>query len=172
MLLIADTSVLINFLNIDAMHLIARHQPPCAITQHVIEEVTNLFPEQQARLTSAIAAGHIVEVISAASPDEVELFGRLQQPAGRLGIGESSAIAVAIKRGYALAMDDRRAVRDAKELAAAEGAALEVLGTQDIVVRLIRAGQLSVEQADVHLVSWRTQHRFHLRIRSFSELLP
>ncbi len=170
MLLIADTSVLINFLALDAMHLIGRHRPPCAVTEHVIGEVTNLYPEQQERLNAAIAAGHLVGVISVTDPGEVELFGRLQQPSGRLGVGESSAIAVAIKRGYALAMDDRRAVRDAKTLAASVGATLDVWGTHDVVVRLIRAGQLSVQQADVLLVSWRTQHRFHLRIGSFSEI--
>jgi hypothetical protein len=171
MLLIADTSVLINFLNIDGMHLIGRHQPPCAVTQHVIGEVTNFFPEQQERLQAALADGHLVEVISVADPDEVALFGRLQQPSGRLGIGESSAIAVAIKRGYALAIDDRRAIRDAHALAAAEGASLLVLRTPDILVRLIQAGQLSVEQADVLLVSWRTQHSFNITIGSFADLI-
>jgi predicted nucleic acid-binding protein len=171
MLLIADSSVLINFLAIDGMHLIGRHRPPCAVTEHVIGEVTNLYPEQQERLNTAIADGYLVEVISVADPAEIELFGRLQQPSGRLGVGESSAIVVAIRRGYALALDDRRAVRDAKVLAAAEGVTLVVWGTHDIVVRLIRARQLSVQQADVLLVSWRTQHRFHLPIRSFSELV-
>ena len=171
MLLIADTSVLINFLNVDGMHLIGRHQPPCAVTQHVTAEVTKFYPDQQVRLNAAIANGHLVEIISVEDPDEVELFGRLQKPSGRLGIGESSAIAVAINRGYALAMDDRRAVLDARALAAAAGAALDVWGTQDLIVRLIRAGQISVEQADIILVSWRTQHRFHLPIRSFSELI-
>lgn len=171
MLLIADTSVLINFLHIDQMRLIGRHQPPCAVTQHVIGEVTNFYPEQQERLNAALADRHLVEIISVDDPDEVEMFGRLQKPSGRLGIGESSAIAVAIKRGYALAMDDKRAVRDAIELAKTAGATLEVWRTQDIVVRLIRAGHLSVEQADVHLVAWRTQHRFHLPIGSFSELV-
>ncbi len=170
MLLIADTSVLINFLNIDGMHLIGRHRPSCAVTQHVIGEVTDLYPEQKERLNTAIAAGHVVDVFSVSDPDEVELFGRLQQPARRLGVGESLAIAVAIKRGYALAIDDRRAVRDAKALAEMEGVTLVVWGTCEIMVRLIRAGQLSVQQADVLLVSWRTQHRFHLPIRSFSRI--
>lgn len=171
MVLIADTSVLINFLKIDGMHLMGRHQPPCAVTEHVIGEVTKFYPQQQERLWAAISSGHIVEVISVSDPEEIELFGRLQQPPSRLGVGESSAIALAVNRGYALAVDDRRAVRNAQALAASVGATLEVWGTQDIIVRLIRAGKLSVKQADVLLVSWRTEHRFRLSLGSFSELI-
>jgi len=169
MLLIADTSVLINFLKIDRMNLIGRHAPRCLITEHVVAEVTDLYPDQKDRLSAAIAVGHL-EVISVSEEAELDLFGRIQQ-AGRLGIGEASAIAVALNRGYSLGIDDRRAIKDAQALAAAEGGALTVWGTRDIVVRLIRAGHLSVEQADVLLVSWRTQHRFDLAIRSFSELI-
>jgi predicted nucleic acid-binding protein len=170
MLLIADTSVLINFLNVDGMHLIGRHRPACVVTQHVIDEVTDFYPKQRERLKAAIRSGHLVEVISVADSAEVDLFRRLMEP-GRLGAGESSATAVAINRGYSLAVDDRRAARDAKALAASEGVSLEVLGTTDIIVRLIRGNQLSLEQADVLLVSWRTQYRFNPPIRSFSELM-
>jgi predicted nucleic acid-binding protein len=169
MLLIADTSVLINFLKVDRMHLIGRHVPRCVITEHVVAEVADLYLQEKDRLNAALADGHL-EVTTVSEEAEVEMFGRIQQ-AGRLGVGESSAIAVALKRGYSLAIDDRRAIRDARALAATEGAALTVLGTRDIVVRLIRAGHLSVEQADILLVSWRTQHRFDLPIRSFSEII-
>jgi predicted nucleic acid-binding protein len=171
MLLIADTSVLINFLNIDGMHLIGRHQPQCVVTPHVLDEVTNLYSEQREQLDAAITAGYVMELGAVAEPDEVAIFGRLQPPSGRLGVGESSAIAVAIHRGYALAIDDRRAIRDAQQIATAADVRLEILRTQDIIVRLIRSGLLSREQADVHLVSWRTRHRFHLPIGSFTELL-
>lgn len=168
MLLIADTSVLINFLKIDRMNLIGRHAPRCVITEHVVAEVTALYPDQKDRLGAAIFAGHL-EVISVTEEAELELFGRIQR-AGRLGVGESSAIAVALNRGYSLGIDDRRAIKDAQALAESEGGALTVWGTREIVVRLIQAGHLSVEQADVMLVSWRTQHRFNLPISSFSEL--
>jgi predicted nucleic acid-binding protein len=92
-------------------------------------------------------------------------------PLRRLGPGECSAIAVAIKRGYSLAIDDKRAIQDAETFAASENTNIEVLTTQDIMVRLIRQGVLPVEQADVMLVAWRTQHRFTLPIKSFAEVL-
>jgi predicted nucleic acid-binding protein len=169
MLLIADTSVLVNFLNIDRMDLIGKHLPPCVITEHVIAEVTEYYPVQKDRLTQALADGHL-ELIPVIDDQEVEMFGRIQQT-GRLGTGESSAIAVALHRGYSLAIDDRRAIKDASSMALERGTPLTILGTRDIVVRLINAGLLSIEQADVLLVSWRTQHRYHLPIRSFSELI-
>lgn len=169
MLLIADTSVLINFLNVDRMSLIGKHAPRCVITEHVLEEVTEFYPHQKERLTAALADGHL-ELTTVDDDAEVELFARMLG-SGRLGSGECSAIAVAVKRGYSLAMDDRRAIRDAHALAAAEKTAITVWGTKDIIVRLIKAGVLTVEQADLLLISWRTQHRFTLDLKSFGQLL-
>lgn len=151
------------------MILIGKHQPPCVITQHVVDEVTEFYPEQRERLQAAIADGYL-SVVQVSEDPEIDIFGRLQQT-GRLGIGESSAIAVAVHRGFPIAIDDRAAIRRAEAIAAEEDATLTVLKTQDIIVRLIRAELLSVEQADVLLVSWHTQHRFHLKIGSFADLL-
>ena len=169
MLVIADTSLLINFLNVDRVYLIGKHNPRCAITDHVLAEITDFYPHQQARLDAAIADGHL-EVTTVTADPEIELFAQLHT-SGRLGAGECSAITVAIKRGYLLGIDDKRAIRDAQAVAASENANLAVLTTQDIVVRLIRAGSITVEQADVMLVAWRTQYRFTLAIKSFAELL-
>jgi hypothetical protein len=68
-------------------------------------------------------------------------------------------------------MDDKLAIQYARTFASSEKTDVQVLTTQDIMVRLIRAGTLRVEQADVMLVAWRTQHRFNLPIKSFTELL-
>jgi hypothetical protein len=38
-------------------------------------------------------------------------------------------------------------------------------------VRLIQAGHLSVEQADILIVQWRSQYRFELGIGSFGDLI-
>lgn len=118
MLLIADTSVLINFLNLDRMHLIGRHNPRCAITEHVLEEVDGSYPGQLEKLRAALRDKHL-ELISVTDDAEIELFANLQQD-GRLGSGECSAIAVALRRGYALGIDDHLAARQARARAAAE----------------------------------------------------
>lgn len=169
MLLITDTSVLVNFLNVDRTDLIGSHEPKCMITDHVLQEVTDSYPEQKQRLEAAIAAGYVTAT-TVSDDVEVELFARLLEP-GRLGSGECSAISVAIKRNYSLGIDDRRAIKVARSIALDEGVELQILGTQDIVRNLIVAGVLTVEAADALLVAWREDHRFVLKIGSFAELL-
>jgi predicted nucleic acid-binding protein len=46
-ILITDTSVLINFLNINRLDLLIAYPGKFLITEHVIEEITIDFPEQQ-----------------------------------------------------------------------------------------------------------------------------
>jgi len=167
MLLIADTSLLINFLNIDRMYLIGKHDPKCAITAHVLEEVDDA--KQRAALGRAIEDGH-VSLIDVTDDAEVELFAHLQRD-GRLGSGECSAIAVALRRGYSLGIDDKRAAREARARAASESIAIDVYDTGDIMARLILAGHVTLAHADVLIVEWRSQHRFELGIKSFEELL-
>lgn len=168
MLLIADSTILVNFLKIDRMNLIGSHHPRCAVTEDVVGEITYL--DQSARLQAAFRDGHL-DVITVDNPVEIELFVKLSEDE-RLGLGERSSIAVALNRRYLLGMDDGLAARRAKAFAAAEGKSpLSIKGTRDIIVRLIRAGDLSVAQADIHLVEWRSKHRFNLPIKSFAEVV-
>ena len=48
-IVVADTSVLINFLRIDRMDLIAAHPASFIATDHVAAEIADTYPEQQAR---------------------------------------------------------------------------------------------------------------------------
>ena len=100
----------------------------------------------------------------------MSLFGRLG-PGVRLGAGECSAIAVALSRGYAIAIDDSRAIKIALREAELAGKKLIVLRTQDIVVALIRASALTVEEADEVKAKWEQRHRFRLKFHSFKDLL-
>ena len=162
---IADTSVLVNFLCIDRIDLIARYPGRFAITDHVAAEITDHYPDQRARLDAALAAGSI-EQLSVCGDVELDLFRQLNET-HRLGLGESAAIAYACAHGYALAIDDRTAVKQARRLRPE----LVVLGTQDIMVQLIRDGAIEVDEADRIKHTWATEHRFLLAIASFSELL-
>jgi predicted nucleic acid-binding protein len=110
-IVVADTSVLINFLRIDRMDLIVQHPRRFLVTDHVEAEIAEAYPDQQARYAAAVAARQM-DVCSVTDPDEVELFLRLR-PGDKLGAGECSAIAVAMKRQYALAIDDNKAVKTA-----------------------------------------------------------
>jgi len=152
-IVVADTSVLINFLCIDRMDLIGRHPQRFLATDHVGAEITSSYPEQKAR--------------SVVDPEELSLFLRLK-PGEMLGAGECSAIAVAIRRRYPIAIDDNRAVKRAiREV----GAKLEVVRTADVMVRLIRAAILDIATADRIKDDWELHHRFKIKADSFRDLL-
>jgi predicted nucleic acid-binding protein len=90
------------------------------------------------------------------------------RPGGkRLGVGECSAIAVAVSRGYELGIDDEAAIKQIQSLKLN----VNVHRIRDIMVAIIRAGQLSVQDADAIKVDWETNHRFRQKFKSFGELL-
>jgi predicted nucleic acid-binding protein len=108
-IVVADTSVLINFLRIDRMDLLGRHPMRFLATDHVDAEIKSDYLDQQIRYRAAVASG-LLDTCSVVDPDEVALFLRLR-PGERLGAGECSALAVAINRKYPIAIDDNRAVK-------------------------------------------------------------
>ena len=114
--------------------------------------------------------GGFFETCSVTDPSEVSLFGRLG-PGVRLGAGECSAIAVALSRGFAIAIDDNRTIKIALREAESAGKKLIVLRTQDIVVALIRASAIAVEEADRVKAELEEHHRFRVKVRSFQDLL-
>lgn len=164
-IVVSDTSVLVNFLRIDRMDLISGLPDRFVITDHVAVEIEGHYPAQQARLQAALAAD-ILEQHSVTEPAALDLFRQLSETR-RLGAGESAAIAYAASNGFALAIDDRQAARQARALVPS----LVVLGTQDLMVSMIRAGLLDVAQADAIKETWATVHRFRLKIESFGEFM-
>ena len=163
-ILVSDASVLINFLRIDRMDLIAAVSYEFIATDHVADEISEAYLEQRVRYQAALDRGAVAQV-SLTDPDELELFAMLAA-SGRLGKGECSAIACAIHRGYALAIDDRRATREATARSD-----LEIVRTQDLIVSMINQNLLSIVEADVIKDEWEQRHRFRLTISSFAELL-
>lgn len=165
-IVVADTSVLINFLRIDRMDLLVRYPRRFLVTDHVASEIADAYPEQKVRYNTAISSSQI-DVCSVTDIDEVSLFLQLQ-PGKRLGVGECSAIAVAMKRQHGLAIDDNKAVRTAiREV----GMALEIIRTTDVMITLIRSGLLDLAEADAIKTDWDQNHRFRIKVASFSELL-
>jgi predicted nucleic acid-binding protein len=168
-IIVADTSVLINFLRIDRMDLIGAHPASFIATDHVAAEIADTYPDQQARYNAALKAG-LLDEHRIDDTVELELFLRMAER-GRLGAGERSAIAVALNRKCALAIDDSRAIKRAIEEAGITGSSLSIVRTQDIVVEVIKQNVLSVEAADAIHAEWATNHRFKLKITSFRDLL-
>jgi predicted nucleic acid-binding protein len=89
-IVVADTSVLINFLRIDRMDLIGAHPASFIATDHVADEIADAYPDQQARYDAALSGGQI-EQHRIDDLSELEMFIRLAER-GRLGAGERSAI--------------------------------------------------------------------------------
>lgn len=164
-IVVTDTSVLVNFLAVDRMDLIASHPCRFVVTEHVIGEIQEHYQERYERFVSAMSDGTLSTLV-VSSPDELETFGRLSLM-GRLGLGECSAIAAAVHQGYALAIDDKRAAKLARQTSSN----LRIVGTPELMVEMIRAGLISIEEADCLKEEWAREHRFVIKTTSFSEML-
>jgi predicted nucleic acid-binding protein len=164
-ILIIDTSVLINFLNINRIDLLSHYPGEFLITEHVVDEVITAYPVQVNLLYSSIADG-IISVVSVNETIELEIFNKLLNE-HRLGQGECSAIACAINRKFYLAIDDVTA----RKKAAKESHELIMINTQDIIITLIQSQVLTVAEADLIKIRWENEFRFALKIKSFSELM-
>ena len=164
---VADTSVLLNFLKIGRMDLIGSHPRRFLATDHVENEISD--HAQRAAFLAAVAAGNL-DTCTVTDAREVELFLRLG-PGVRLGAGECSTLAVAVNRGYAVAIDDNRALSRAFGEAGLESARIEIIRTPDVMIALIRAGVLTVEEADAIKDEWARQHRFRINAATFGVLI-
>ena len=160
---VTDASVLVNFLRIDRMALIAGHSHAFIVTDHVADEVSDRYPDQQQRFAAAIDAGALSRQ-SVTTPEEIALFGTLSA-SGRLGAGECSAIAVAVYRQHIPAIDDRRARLQARRA----DRTLRILTTQGLMVSMIGEGLLDIAEADSIKDEWAARHRFRLKLTSFQD---
>ena len=160
---ITDTSVLINFLVLDQLDMLSRLRAfDFVVTEHVRAEITEHFPEQLQRLNAAFESGAIDE-IRVTDIVEVRLFAELTTKG--LGIGECSAVAVALNRKVKIAIDDKRAIKKILRL----GYHLDAIGTAELIVCLMREAILTVEEADKFKKIWEEEYRFKLPFGSFAE---
>ena len=157
--IILDTSVLLNFVNIGRIELLGQLGASVVLPDQVLGEIRR--PGQREAVEGAVTTG-ILDLQSIRNPAEVALFADLRTD-GRLGAGECAVLAVALARNWVAGLQDRRArlegQRRRKDLALCQ--------TEDLVLALIQAGRLTVEEADGFLVEWTTRHRFRARLTSF-----
>lgn len=164
-IIIADTSVLINFLNVDRLDLLTKYAEHLYISEHVLEEITGCYISQKQKLHNAIK-NNTLSIIVVNQIDELILFTKLHE-SGRLGAGECSAIACAICRNYTLAMDDVRARKQAEKMSQN----VRIINTQAIMLSLITQKKLTIAEADQLKNEWRDKHKFLLKFASFDELI-
>lgn len=161
--IVLDTSVLLNFVKIGRIDLLGRLDTPVVVLDQVLDEVRR--PQQRKAVEDAVAADTL-GIHSVRNPAEVSLFAELRT-GGRLGAGECAVLAVALTRGWIAGLQDRRAQiegqRRRKDLA--------ICRTEDLVLKLIQSGKLTVEEADSFLAEWAARHHFKSRLTSFREIM-
>jgi len=161
-IVVTDSNVLINLMHVSRLDLL-RSLPghEFVVPDHVREEITN--PDQRAALDAAIGAG-TVKLESITDLDALATFTELIAHIGR---GESACIAIAAKRGWSIASDEKRRFR--REAEARLGGE-RILGTVELFVLAIEARLITVEQADADKLALESR-KFKVSFTSFRELV-
>jgi predicted nucleic acid-binding protein len=159
-IVVADACVLINLMHVSRLDLCARIPGfEIVVPEQVREEVVR----QRATLDDAISRG-VLRIEAITDLGAFVLFARLTE---RLGRGEAACLTLAVERGWLVASDEKgRFRREAEERLGKE----RLLGTADLFMKAIHAGQLSVEEADADKAVLET-HRFKMEVATFRELI-
>lgn len=158
-----DASVLINFLHMGRLDLLADLPGfEFAVPEQVAEEVT--YPEQAASLATALENGLLLGA-GTGGIEELSAYGELLETMGR---GEAACIAIAAKRGWWVATDDR-GPRVLRAIGERLGGGRR-LDTPGIMLLAIRAGLLPVDEADRLKTHLETARRFRMDFYSFRDL--
>lgn len=161
-IVVTDANVLINLIHIDSLILLGRLDKfRFVVVEEVISEIS--VPDQARAIAHAIESGWIFRE-PLQNPEGLELFVTLVRALGR---GEAASLALAAIHGYAIACDEKRVFR--REALARLGEN-RILTTPGILLLAIRAGLVSVEEAD-RMKHRLEQHRFIMTFASFKELL-
>lgn len=156
-----DASVLINFLLLNRVDILgALSGYRFVVPDAVHKEITR--PNQQLLLSDAFDA-KLFQKQEGADPNELQIFSALTEV---MGVGEASCLAAAEYRGCLLASDERGLfLRIARERIGEH----RILTTPEILLRAIRAGIITVEEAD-EAKACLEKHRFRMKFDSFADL--
>lgn len=158
-----DTVSLANFALAGKMRLLVERYGQCAIlTSEVLSEVENGISKGLEKLESieTLAAGRHLTLTQLTSSERQSKISLLRN----LGSGEASCIACAIHRGGVVVTDDRAARAACKDFD------IPVTGTIGIMLALVRAEKLSVNDADTVLLEMIRQG-FYSPVNSISCLM-
>lgn len=162
LLVVADSSFLINFLVLDRMDILGElAQFRLHVLNHVRAEIR--YENQRARLQAAVDSGIMTE-IEITDPSEILMYAEFRQ---FLGDGESASLAVAVSRRWVIAADEKGRFR--RELFGRLGENY-LLDTAGALVTAIKAGAISVELAEALRAQLRG-NRFEMDPRPFDEMI-
>jgi|SRR5579872_3532427 len=157
-----DTCILINLVVVGRLDLL-KTIPPYVFhaATEVLDEIEDL--DQKAAVDQAIASGLLSEA-KLNQPGELSLFVNFN---GTLGKGESACLALAKMRGWAIATDESK---DPKWKKVITGAGFALINTPGILLAAIRAGALTIMEAD-EVKTKLEQRRFKMKFDSFGSLV-
>ncbi|WP_291983236.1 hypothetical protein [Luteitalea sp.] len=160
--IVGDANVLINFLHAGRLGLLTLLPGyEWVVPEDVVSEITD--PVQRQQLDVAIAHQQFrVETIS--EPGDLVQYAELRRTLGR---GESACIVLAARFGWLVASDEKG--KFLREVTARLGHS-RVVNTAGLFVAAIRAGLITVEDADV-AKALLDQRRFRLPFASFRDVL-
>lgn len=161
-IVVTDASVLINFLHMQRLDILgALPGYRFIVPEHVVKEV--LRPEQGPILAQAFDDGTL-DRMSLKDLEAMALFADLVHVMGK---GEASCIALAATNGWFVACDERGLVRRLTNEKLGDG---RLLNTAGILVLAIRAGLLTIDEAD-RLKGILARHRFKMKFKSFRDVV-
>ena len=160
--IVADASVLINFIHAGQFALLAALPGyEWVIPEDVVAEITD--PVQREQLERAIASQQLrVETIS--DPEDLVQYAELRRTLGR---GEAACIVLAARHGWLVASDEKGKFQ--REATARLGDR-RIVNTAGLLVSAIRAGLISLEAADAAKAVLE-RHRFRLPFASFRDIV-
>ena len=162
LLVVADSSFLINFLAVDRMDILSGlPQFRFHVVNHVVAEIR--YESQRARLQAATEGGGVIE-IEITDPVEILLYAESRR---FLGDGESASLAVAVTRGWVIASDEKGRFRRELFSRLGEDYLLDTLGA---LLTAIHADVITVAHAEA-LRAQLQGHRFQMDSTPFDELL-
>lgn len=131
------------------------------VTPDVLAEIVLIG--QKGQVDSAVAAATL-RIEGLAGPEMLALFAELRR---LMGAGEAASLALAVIKGWVIASDERKAFR--REALGRLGPG-RILTTPGLYVLAIRAGVLSVEEADADKARLEAC-RFRMAFSSFRDLV-
>ena len=137
---VTDANILINLTHVGGVDFLGKLPGfTFVVTPDVLAEI--VLPDQKQQVDGAVAVG-ILRIEDLSGPDVLALFAELRH---LMGAGEAASLALAVHRGWAVASDEKKAFR--REALARLGPG-RLLTTPGLYVLAIRAGLLSVQEAD------------------------
>lgn len=159
---VTDANVLINLIHVDRLGLLGSLVGYRFVVPPEVEAEVIVAP-QAAALADAFDGGHLARA-SFAGTAELAAFADLVRV---LGQGEAACLALAETHGWYVASDERRRFLRLAEERLGAG---RVINTPGIYVLAIRAGLLSIEDADADK-GVLAGHQFMMKFSSFRDVL-